>query len=69
MSSANQTKKSNITLKTSHLVQKEKKSEESTSFKIETTVATPQMFKQLLGDDSPDEEEKPAHLVEKKNSS
>jgi hypothetical protein len=27
------------------------------------------MFKKLLGDDSPDEEEKPAHLVEKKNSS
>jgi hypothetical protein len=36
-------------------VQKEKKSEESTSFKIETTVATPQMFKKLLGDDTPDE--------------
>jgi hypothetical protein len=49
-------------------VQKEKKSEESTSFKIETTVATPQMFKKLLGDDTPDEEEKPAHLVENKNS-
>jgi len=47
-------------------VQKEKKSEESTSFKIETTVATPQMFKKLLGDDTPDEEEKPTHLVEKK---
>lgn len=48
-------------------MQKEKKSEESTSFKIETTVATPQMFKKLLGDDTPDEEEKPVHL-EKKNS-
>ena len=33
-----------------------KKAEDSTSFKIETTVATPQMFKKLLGDDTPDEE-------------
>jgi len=31
--------------------------EEPIQFKIETTVATPQMLKQLVGDNSPDEEE------------
>mmetsp|Transcript_34542 Transcript_34542/g.52841 ORF Transcript_34542/g.52841 Transcript_34542/m.52841 type:complete len:408 (-) Transcript_34542:944-2167(-) len=35
------------------------KTEDPVSFKIETTVATPQMLKQLIGDNTPEEEEKP----------
>ena len=36
---------------------KQKKKDDEFSFKIEETVATPEMIKHLVGDNSPDEEE------------
>jgi hypothetical protein len=42
---------------------KQIKKEEPTSFKIETTVATSDMIKKLVGDNTPDEEEEPAPVA------
>jgi hypothetical protein len=36
---------------------KQKKKEDDFNFKIEETVATPEMIKHLVGDNTPDEEE------------
>lgn len=45
---------------------KQKKKEDGLDFKIEETVATPEMIKHLVGDNTPDEEEEPAPVAAKK---
>lgn len=47
---------------------KQNKKEETFDFKIEETVATPEMIKHLVGDNTPDEEEEQSKpvMVEKK---
>ena len=42
---------------------KQVKKDDGNDFKIETTVATADMIKHLVGDNTPDEEEEPAPLV------
>lgn len=42
---------------------KQIKKDDGNDFKIETTVATADMIKHLVGDNTPDEEEEPAPLV------
>ena len=45
---------------------KQIKKDDGFDFKIETTVATPDLIKHLVGDNTPDEEEEPAPVVAKK---
>ena len=46
---------------------KQKKKQDDLDFKIEETVATPEMIKHLVGDNTPDEEEEqPKPVVVKK---